>query len=164
MVDEFSFFDGFSPMFSIPFMVIGLTFLILGIVGLKNKNKRRKNCTSKTNGKVINIVRKQYISDKSDKTFTLGLVNSYPVFEYNIGDLKFVKEYEYGSSICKYKVGQNVEIYYNPENYNEYDVSDNNTGTILWIIFIVIGAFVMIMGLLTFLFLSFISFFFKAVL
>lgn len=97
--------------------LLGIIFLIIGIAMLNNRKKKEIKCTSKTYGKVTDIVKhEEYNSDRGYST------SWHPVFEYNIGDLKFIKESLYGSYEAKYAIGQDVEIYYNPEDYNEYYV------------------------------------------
>lgn len=155
MIDYFDVGNGLRIIFRIVpilFVLIIFIILIVGIFGLKNIRKKKRNCTSKTYGKVKNIVKRTYPGDRTT-TF-------HPVLEYNIGNLNFVKEYQYGSSICKYKIGQNIEIYYNPENYNEYYVAGDNTSIFLWIIFGVIGIVAIIFLLFEAIFFSFFAFLF----
>ena len=80
------------------------------------------------------------------------LKNSYswrPVFEYNIGELKFIKESSYGSSQSKYAIGQNVEIYYNPEDYNEYYVVGDTLPKTLGTIFTIVGIIAIIISIVS---------------
>lgn len=124
----------FIIIFSGIWAVIGFIFFIIGIVMLNNRKKKEINCTSKTYGKVTDIVRRQrYDSDG-------GYSSSWhPVFEYNIGELKFIKESPYGSSQSKYAIGQDIEVYYNPENYNEYYISGDTLSKTLATIFTIVG-------------------------
>lgn len=122
------------------FGLIGIIFFIIGTFLIINRKKKEKNCTSKTYGKVIDIVKVRYNS--------VGKGYSYmwhPVFEYNIGNQKLIKQSAYGRTECKYAVGQNVEIYFNPENYNEYYVAGENVPKTVGIIFTCVGiAFIII--------------------
>lgn len=115
--------------------LFGIVFSILGIVMLKNKKKREKNCTAKTYGKVTDIIKHENYDHHSGYSSCLW----HPVFEYNIGELKFVKESFYGSSQPKYAIGQNVEVYYNPENYNEYYIKGETLPKTLGTIFTIAG-------------------------
>ena len=107
-----------------------------------NRKNKEKNCTSKTYGKVIDIVKVRYNA--------VGKGYSYmwhPVYEYNIGNQKFIKQSAYGRTECKYAVGQNVEIYFNPENYNEYYVAGENVPKTLGIIFTCVGIVLIIIAI-----------------
>ena len=101
---------------------------------LHNRRKKETNCTSSTYGKVTDIVRHQsYDSDGGYSSIW------HPVFEYNVGELKFIKESPYGSSQSKYAIGQDVEVYYNPEDYNEYYLAGDTIPKTLATIFILVG-------------------------
>lgn len=123
------------------FGLVGIIFFIIGIFLIINRKKKEKNCTLKTYGKIIDIVKVRYND--------VGKGYSYmwhPVFEYNIGNQKLIKQSAYGRTECKYAVGQNVEIYFNPENYNEYYVAGENIPITLGIIFTCVGIVVLIMA------------------
>ena len=124
----------FVMMYSGIWALVGVAFFIIGMVMLNNRKKKEINCTSKTYGKVTDIVRHQsYDID--------GGYNSswHPVFEYNIGELKFIKESPYGKSQSKYAIGQDVEVYYNPEDYNEYYIAGDALPKTLATIFTIVG-------------------------
>ncbi len=124
----------FVIMFSGIWTLVGIIFFIIGIVMLNNRKKKEINCISKTYGKVTDIVRHQsYDRDGGYRS------SWHPVFEYNIGELKFVKESVYGSSQSKYAIGQDVEIYYNPEDYNEYYIAGDSIPKTLATIFTIVG-------------------------
>lgn len=114
--------------------LIGVVFLTIGIIMLNNGKKKRINCTSQTYGKVTDIVRR--VSYDSDGCSSISW---HPVFEYSIGELKFVKESIYGASQSKYAIGQNVEIYYNPGNYDEYYIAGDSQSKRLAVIFTIVG-------------------------
>ena len=124
----------FVIMFSGVWALVGVIFFIIGIVMLNNRNKKEINCTSKTYGKVTDIVRHQ--SYDGDGGYSSSW---HPVFEYNIGELKFIKESVYGSAQSKYAIGQEVEVYYNPEDYNEYYIAGDVRSKTLATIFTIAG-------------------------
>jgi len=122
---------------------IGIIFFIIGIAMLKNNKRKEINCTSKTYGKVIDIVRHRSYSSDGGYRYSW-----HAVFEYNIGELKYIKESVYGRSQAKYAIGQDVEVYYNPEDYNEFYIGGETiprtlgtTFTIVGIVAIIIGTF-----------------------
>ncbi len=88
-----------------------LFWIMCGIIIFKNMEKNKSVCTSKTLGKVIDI-----------EEDTREMIAYNPVFEYTVGDYKYVKEYTYGSNVIPYKIGQEVEIYYNPNKPDQYYV------------------------------------------
>lgn len=111
--------------------LVGAVFFIIGIVMLNKSNKKKINCTSSIYGKVTDIVRNQSYDEYSSSW--------HPVFEYNIGELKFIKKYPYGSSKSKYEIGQEVEIHYNPEDYNEYYINGDTLPKTIATIFTIVG-------------------------
>lgn len=132
----------FVLIFSGIFGLLGFTFSVIGICILRNRKKKEKNCTSKIYGKVKDVIRHQsYSSD--------GGYNSswHPVYEYNVGELKFIKESLYGSSQSKFAIGQDIEIYCNPENYNEYYVPEENLPNIIGKTFTIIGIVMIIIAI-----------------
>ena len=134
----------FVIMFSGSFGLIGIIFLIIGIVMNNNRKKKEMNCTSMTSGKVTDLVRHE--SRDSDGGYSSSW---HPVFEYNIGELKFIKESIYGSSQSKYAIGQKVEVYYNPEDYNEYYIAGFTLPKTLATIFTFIGIGAIIIAIIS---------------
>lgn len=116
------------------FGMLAILFLSIGIIMTKNRKRREQKCTEKTWGKVIDIVKRESYDFDRVRTVTW-----HPVVEYTIGNLKFVKESMYGNSTSKYAIGQNIEICYNPEDYNEYYIVGENTSKIIGTIFIAAG-------------------------
>ena len=124
----------FVIIFSGTFTLLGLIFIIIGIGIHINKKKKEISCTSMTYGKVTDLVRRQNYNGNE------GYSSSWhPVFEYNVGERKFIKEYPYGSSQTKYAIGQNVEVYFNPENYHEYYIAGDTLPKTLSTIFTIVG-------------------------
>ena len=124
----------FIIIFSGAWGLIGFIFLIIGIAMLNNRKKIEKNCTSMTHGKVTDIVRHQSYDRNGSYSSSW-----HPVFEYSIGELKFIKESTYGRTQSKYAIGQDLEVYYNPENYNEYYIAGDTLPKTLATIFTILG-------------------------
>ena len=121
------------------FILVGIIFFTIGITILNKRKKKEKNCIMKTNGKVVDIVKEIRI-DTDGYTYYF-----HPIFEYNIGKLKYVKKSTVGTSKPKYAIGQNVEILYNPEDYNEYYIAGDNMQKRLATIFTITGTIIIIM-------------------
>lgn len=132
----------FVIMFSGIWAFIGTIFFIIGIVMIKNRKRKERNCTLKTYGKVKDIVRRQ--SYDSDGGYSSSW---HPVFEYKIGELTFIKESNYGSSQSKYAIGQDVEVYYSPDDYNEYYIANENIPITLGTIFTIVGIVAIIISI-----------------
>lgn len=123
----------FVVIFSGVWGLVGLIFLIIGFIMIKIRKRKEEKCTCKIFGKVKDITRRQtYSSDGYSSTL-------HPVFEYNIGGLTYVKESQTGSFQCKYAIGQDIEIFYNPNNPHEYYVVGEKLNKILRNIFSIVG-------------------------
>ncbi len=115
--------------------LIGIIFLLIGILMLSHIKKKIKRCILKTNGIIKDIIKHKGYDNDGKKS--LGY---YPVFEYHVGDVTITKESAYGSGKPRFKKGQNVEIYYNPQKCSEYYVKDDNIPNILAKVFTIVGA------------------------
>lgn len=131
MNNKWAFIAAFSGIWGL----VGVVFFIVGRAILKRRRKREINCTSQTYGKVVDLVRRE--SRDSDGNYSSSW---HPVFEYRIGGLTFVKESSFGRSQAKFAIGQNVEIYYNPEDYNEFYVPGETTPKLIGTVFTAVGA------------------------
>ena len=129
-----------SLLFLLIFGSVGFIFLIVGLIITNSRKKKEIKCTSQTTGIVKDIVRHR---SYSNGTYSSTL---HPVFEYTIGNQTFVKESSYGSSFTKYSIGQEVEIFYNPQNYHEYYVPGDNIPKVLGTLFTILGIIVMLLG------------------
>ena len=124
----------FISIFSGAWGLLGLIFLIIGLTVRKKTKNKILHCTSKTIGKVTDVVRTQ-MQDMNG-----GYSSSWhPVIEYTVGELKYIKESPNGTSQSKYAVGQEVEIFYNPEDAHEYYISGDNLPKTLSTIFTLVG-------------------------
>lgn len=124
----------FVLMFSGIWTLVGIIFLLIGVIMKNNMKKKELKCTFKTYGKVTDIVKRTHHDNDG------GYSSSWhPIFEYNIGELKFIKEYSYGSSPSKYAIGQTVEIYYNPEDYHDFYIGGDTLPKTLAKVFTIIG-------------------------
>jgi hypothetical protein len=132
----------FIIIFSGIWALLGIIFLIIGIVMIENRKKKEIRCTLKTYGKVKDIVRRQSYDSDGNYSHSWN-----PVFEYKIGELTFIKESNYGSSQSKYAIGQDVEVYYNPEDYNDYYITDEMLPVTIGTIFTVVGIVAIIISI-----------------
>lgn len=72
----------------------------------------------------------------------------HPIFEYSVGNQKYVKESKLGTTSQKYEIGQEIEIHYNPDNCDQYYVEGENTSKKLGVIFTITGIMVLVVAIL----------------
>ena len=121
-------------------LVIGGLFLIIGMVTYQSEKKKQITWTVNVLGKVKDM------ASYSDRE---GGLTCHPIFEYVAGNETIVTESQYGTSRPRYEVGQEIEIYYNPEKVEEYYIKGETLPKRFAIIFSVVGALVMIMGIIS---------------
>lgn len=119
-------------------MLISLLMLLLGVIflgisfGMRHSEKKKyKVCISHTTGTVIDIER-HTSSAVSDGVPTTAW---YPVFEYSVGGHSIKKRSNYGEARDSYYIGQKVNVYYNPDNYAQFHVAEQNISQIIKIFF-----------------------------
>lgn len=114
---------------------IGLIFLFVSILVSLVHRKKEKNCTAHTVATVINVIKKLNTTSHSHSH------SYYPVFQYTTASGQSVcKQYNFGTNPPKYKVGQNVEICYDPQKCNVFYVSNDKISKTFALIFGLIGA------------------------
>ena len=113
------------------FKMVGLIFLVVGILFTLSAILKKKSCTSTIEGKVIDISRERQISHNSRDRYgsytNSGELAFYPVFEYSVNGNIYIKKSSSGSSTSKYFIGQSIDIHYNPQNPNQYYVNPEFT-------------------------------------
>lgn len=134
----------FVGIFSGVWGMVGIIFLIIGICMINYRKKKVLRCTSSVWGKVKDIVRQR--SHNSDGGYSYSW---HPVFEYTIGGLTYVKESSSGSTNSKFAIGQDVEIYYNPEDPHDYYVPNDKIPVILGKVFTGVGIVAILIALVT---------------
>ena len=120
--------------------LVGIIFAIAGGIIFVKEVLKRKKCNVSTNGTVIDIARDE--SRDSDGNIKITL---HTIFEYNVSGNIYVKKSNFGSSNCKYHIGQEVEILYNAEKPDEYYVKGSFGSMILGAIFMICGIILIFM-------------------
>ncbi len=120
------------------FWIVSMLFILVGAMFLygvpKLINLNVDVCTQKTSGRVIELVQTE------EKYY-------YPVYEFKDEKGNSIhKVSDSGSNIPAYKIGESVEIFYNPANPKEFFVSGENDE--LLIAFKIIGLVFMILGII----------------
>lgn len=151
---------GGARIFGIIFAVVGLLFIIMFF-------KKKKNCTSVTNGTVVDIEVSRDFERNYDRERDINYIEfgnhrhydldenrnysghtyngtrpvEFPIYEYTVNGQTYTKKATSSSGNGKYRIGDEVDIYYNPIKPDEFYESGNNAEIIL-------GVFCLIMGVI----------------
>ncbi len=130
-------------------IVIGLIFVVSGIVMIFSGRDMEKRCSEEVEGNIIGIVEDKKLPSgrpKEEGSYYDADKVYYPVVEYQAGDETISKKYSVGDERIKYKVGQKITIKYNPNKTDEYLIKDDDGKNYVGIILIVIGAISILVG------------------
>ena len=123
------------------FLLVGIIFVVAGIVVMIQGDSLKQRCTEETIGTVVEVICETSYSAENELTYTY-----YPVIEYQVGERAITQKSSSGQYPPKYKVGQQVEIYYNPNDVEEYIIKDDSTTKYLGIGFVVLGSIATVVG------------------
>lgn len=98
--------------------IFGGVFIAIGIFCILRTINRKKRCINKTTGNVIDISK-----ERSTDSEGFTIVHCYPIIEYYVDEKKVVKKAIESSS--KYYIGQEVEVFYNPDDYSDSYIEGN---------------------------------------
>ena len=112
------------------------TALGLGI----SAKRKREICTQPVQAVIADLERSDNISMEGIRT-----VSWFPVYEYVVREKRIRKRSHLGSAQQDFYIGQEVTIYVNPENANEFYCPQEKTGK-LRVIFLLIGILLIIMA------------------
>ena len=130
-------------------IVIGLIFVVSGIVMIFSERDMEKRCSEETEGNVIGIVEDKKIPSgrpKEEGSYYDAQKVYYPVIEYKAGEETISKKYSVGDEKIKYKIGEKIIIKYNPNKTDEYLIKEDNGKIYVGIILIVIGVICVLIG------------------
>ena len=103
----------------IGFFLMGIIFLCIGI-GLYFSNKRKFSvCTQPVTASVIDI-QKETINNSSSTEYEAKIASWFPVYEYVINGITFKKKAFVGTAKPEVTVGEQVSIFINPNNPEEF--------------------------------------------
>ena len=126
-------------------IVLSLLFLGIGIYTIKTSNAKAERCTEETSGVVVNVI--EETSKDSDGNISR---HYYPVLEYQVGEEIAHEKYSVGSgNSSKYRVGDEIDILYNPSNNEEFIIKGDSTLKILGYAFTGMGALFAILGVVS---------------
>lgn len=124
------------------FIIVGIVALGIGIFVMVNGSRLAKVCTAEATGTVVGILREE--STDSDGFTSISYV---PQIEYKVGEQLVTAKGNGSSNASDHKVGDQVEILYNPNNVEEYIIKGDNSSNIGGIIWIVLGVIVLLVGI-----------------
>ena len=108
----------------------GIIFALFGVLGCADLVQKKKKYTEETTAIVTEI------STEIDNDNNLSY---WPIIEYNINGKKFKNKLLSGNSIFqKYNIGNEVEIFYNKENGDEFYCKERYYSSLFWWLIIAI--------------------------
>lgn len=125
-------------------MIFGGIFIIASIGLSIFINNKKKNCTKEATAKVKEII----VSENRDNVDGFLMVSEYPKIEYDINGEHIEKVSSIGYMPKKYSVGQEVEICYNPNKYDDFCIKGDKTANIIRNVFVAVGIGIFIIGII----------------
>ena len=116
----------------------GIIFALFGVWGCVDLVQKKKKCTEETTA-IVTEISKEIDNDNN--------LSYWPIIEYNINGKKFKNKLLSGNSIFqKYNIGNEVEIFYNKENGDEFYCKERYYSSLFWwLITAIIGGVLMIL-------------------
>lgn len=121
--------------------LVGILFVIVGVGILAKYLFKKITYKSSVNGTVVDIYRRVLISSNGTRRSTL-----YPIFRYNVDGETYVKKSVNGSKFCKFKIGEEVEVKYNPKNPDKYYVKGTSSKIFFALIWLIVGIPIIVLG------------------
>lgn len=126
-------------------VLVGVIFTVVSI-GVNHGNKKKvQRCKVLTKGRVVDMQREASTSN----TDGVATFSWYPVYEYTADEHIIRKRSYFGQAKQAFYPGEEVEIYYNANDYNEFYVPKEHTGKLI-MAFQIIGAMLLIIGVILF--------------
>ena len=104
------------------FLLIGLYVTLSLLFDYRARKKKEANCTAITLGRIVDYYRYDRPCDdeSGQPRQTVYTTEYYPIVVYNANDTYIEKKYHYGLYKQDFKIGQVVNIRYNPCNIEEF--------------------------------------------
>ncbi|NYB73655.1 DUF3592 domain-containing protein [Sedimentibacter hydroxybenzoicus DSM 7310] len=122
----------------------GVVLVIAGLIWLKKIKGRKTVCTSSCTGKVERVNTSVSRDDDGDT------VMYSPVFSYEVNGTAYTHESSIKSSDTKYRRGEAVTIFYNPEAPAQCYVKGNNDNVFLAFVILGMGVLAIVMAAINF--------------
>lgn len=125
-------------------MIFGGIFIIASIGLSIFINNKKKNCTKEATAKIKEII----VSENIDNVDGFLMISEYPKLEYDINGEHIEKVSSIGYMPKKYSVGQEVEICYNPNKYDDFCIKGDKTANIIRNVSVAVGIGMFIIGII----------------
>lgn len=125
-------------------MIFGGIFIIASICLSIFINNKKKNCTKEATAKIKEII----VSENIDNVDGFLMISEYPKLEYDINGEHIEKVSSIGYMPKKYSVGQEVEICYNPNKYDDFCIKGDKTANIIRNVSVAVGIGMFIIGII----------------
>lgn len=125
-------------------MIFGGIFIIASICLSIFINNKKKNCTKEATAKIKEII----VSENIDNVDGFLMISEYPKLEYDINGEHIERVSSIGYMPKKYSVGQEVEICYNPNKYDDFCIKGDKTANIIRNVSVAVGIGMFIIGII----------------
>ena len=123
-------------------ILFGIIAIGLGIFIVISGNKLAKVCTEPTTGTVVGILREEKTDSDGYES-----IEYTPQIEYKVGERLLTAKGNGTSNASDHRVGEQIDIMYNPNNVEEYMIKGDNSSNIGGTIWIVLGIVILLLGL-----------------
>ena len=127
-------------------ILLGSIFTIVSYFIKKQFNLKKEKCTYKTIGNIVEIEKRE-----TERRYMVGFetvprVSAFNCYEYEYNLEKLKVWSNVGNMPGKFQIGQQVTVYCNPDNPNEYYIEEESTKTVINVFkFVGIGMFALAM-------------------
>ena len=108
---------------------VGLVFLLVGLFMNLFRKRKEKRCTAETVGRITALVANP----------GQGGLTQHPQVTYQIGMLTYEKISPFGSTNPRFAIGEQVTVYYDPNDPHVYCIKEWKAPRLLSLIFILVG-------------------------
>ena len=141
-------------------MVVSIVFIAVGICIQIRRAWLSKSCTAQTEGTVVDIEERISISSSSDgdsrgfgrSSHTVETVYYHPVFQYEADGQTITNTSSFGRTPAKFVIGQQVTVFYDPDNVEKYFVAEDKGAAKFGLIFAVAGGVFAAVGVIAYLY------------
>lgn len=130
------------------FWVISIIFLVIAKNSANSLREKKEKCVSETTATVIDI-KKERMGTTDDYSYTW-----YPVYEYTVDGQQITKKSNIGNGETRFEKGQQVTLYYNPDNLEEIYVPEENAESlaalfkVMGTVFLIVGFIPLVVGII----------------
>lgn len=133
--------NSFSLLVTAVFICLGICLALIGTGMAVSYGGRRRRCSQKTAARV------EKNEEKPGKGKNAKSTRYYPVFTFQTGLKRVQLHCRVGSDKVKYEEGQEVALYYNPSDPQEYYIEGDRSSLWIGCGFLVLGILAALIGL-----------------